>query len=276
MEYLKKLNRWREIQQTQGILEAFSRSFDTARSGLRTQIQRYSYELFADNKITQTYNGKPIVFFTPTFQSYARIVHDEIEKVVIDELVEEVTSEDVFFDIGANIGQFSCIVGAATPAKKVVAFEPYLPNIELLSRNIAVNNVDGKIIECALSNTTGEGKLNVLKSTEPGSQEHTLSNTTYHQNLDSINSKSITLRTGDELIAADECPQPTILKIDVEGAGPQVIRGLSTTLSHKDCRLIIVEPHHNTEEIKALLEELGFVVDSINSTGPEATLIGQK
>ena len=270
------LKRWRKIQQTQGVLNAFSRSLDIVRSRLRTRIQLYSYELSSNNNVTQTYNGRPVFFFTPTFQSYARIVHDEIEKVVIDELVEKVTSEDVFFDIGANIGQFSCIVGAATPVKKVVAFEPYAPNIELLSKNVAINNVDGKIIECALSNTTGEGELNVLKSTEPGSQEHTLSNTTYHQNLDSVNSKSIALRTGDELIAADECPQPTTLKIDVEGAGPQVIRGLSTALSHKECRLIIVEPHHNTEEIKSLLEELGFVVDDVDGTGPEATLIGQK
>ena len=62
---------------------------------------------------------------------------------------------DVFINIGANIGYYSCM--ALKFEKKTVAFEPVWLNLKYLYKNVSANNWDDKIeiFPIALSNRTG-------------------------------------------------------------------------------------------------------------------------
>jgi len=74
------------------------------------------------------------------------------------DILSEVASDDVFYDIGANIGVYSCIVGSDTDIV-VNTFEPIPENIARLSTNMNLNNVSGNIFQLPLSDKTTSSKI---------------------------------------------------------------------------------------------------------------------
>ena len=50
---------------------------------------------------------------------------------------------DVFIDVGANIGLYTCVLGRAQAAPRLVAFEPDGQNFARLSENIERNGLAG-------------------------------------------------------------------------------------------------------------------------------------
>src|SRR5260370_37323057 len=50
---------------------------------------------------------------------------------------------DVFIDVGANIGLYTCVLGRAQAAPRLLAFEPDGQNFARLSENIERNGLDG-------------------------------------------------------------------------------------------------------------------------------------
>jgi len=61
------------------------------------------------------------------------------ERPVARTIVDELNEDDVFWDVGANVGPFSCIAGDVLEDGRVVAFEPHPPNVERL-RHILQRN----------------------------------------------------------------------------------------------------------------------------------------
>jgi FkbM family methyltransferase len=55
---------------------------------------------------------------------------------------------DVFIDVGANIGLYTCVLGRARAARRLVAFEPDGQNFAQLSESIARNGLAG-IVEAS-------------------------------------------------------------------------------------------------------------------------------
>jgi hypothetical protein len=68
-----------------------------------------------------------------------------------------------FIDVGANYGFYSMLAAFWNPIIQVVAFEPLLPICEGLRRNIALNQLDGRVVceNLALSNQSAQATLYV-------------------------------------------------------------------------------------------------------------------
>ena len=66
--------------------------------------------------------------------------------------------------------------------------------------------------------------------------------------------------TIDNLVAAQNLDIISLLKIDVEGAEVLVLKGATTTLTHKKIQNLIIEYHSlkNYDYIVKLLEQLGY------------------
>ena len=64
-----------------------------------------------------------------------------------------------FFDIGASTGTYGIFGKKIVTDIETFFFEPQTSAIELLERNIKVNNVESKIFKCALSDFSGNGKI---------------------------------------------------------------------------------------------------------------------
>lgn len=157
----------------------------------------------------------------PAYQSG----HNELP--VQNALAHYTKKGDVFYDIGANVGFFT-VIGARLVGSKgsVFAFEPLQANIKYIKKNIAVNKFQNvKVIEKAVSNYSGWGKLNVA-AFSGGSALSTAA-----VPPDFVETIDVEMVMIDDLVLHHEMPPPSIIKIDVEGAELEVLAGMKKTIS---------------------------------------------
>ena len=189
----------------------------------------------------------------------SRLQEEEYELVSI---LDEIRADDVFYDVGANTGLYSCFVANKCKQCRIVAFEPYPPNIKEIKQNAELNSPKQiSIFNIALSDTSGTTSFTTPEEPTPG---HGTGSITGDQDGESVHTIQ-----GDELISNNEAPPPNIVKIDVEGAEPLVIKGLKTALSDQHCRLVFCELHpsrlseydYSTSKIVAEFEQMGYDVE---------------
>lgn len=211
--------------------------------------------------------GATAVFSVSTYAEHHVVNAAEgAERPVISHILEALRPDDVFWDVGANIGTFSCLAGDVLSAGTVVAFEPYPPNVEKLRRNLEDNDVEAIVEPCALSDAPGDGTLFVLDTEDPGTLQGSIDST--YAALDAaVGSIGVEIASGDRLFSDGEIPAPNVVKVDVEGAAPAVLDGMAETLRNPSCRLVVVEPHDNRADIEQRLLEAGFRVEGVRLVG---------
>ncbi len=155
--------------------------------------------------------------FVETWRDYRRLRN--LEPETVGWITEYVKPGDVFYDIGANVGQFSFL--AEQQGAQVIAFEPFFENGRTLSRNVLLNKSKVIPVIAALSNTTSFKPFSI-SSLESGSARHILG-----RNTNSLSVMSLTL---DDFIKFFHVPPPTHLKIDVDDSEHLVLQGAQETL----------------------------------------------
>lgn len=148
-------------------------------------------------------------------------------------------ANDVFVDVGANIGYFSLLASQRVGAHgKVVAIDALPSNFAELQHNISKNPSTENIraINQAVSDEVGTLQVyagpshNVgLATTAPGQRQHLR-----HE-------ASIEAAPLSELLSVQEISRARVLKIDVEGAEPAVLAGMSKFLenSHPELEILV-------------------------------------
>lgn len=133
---------------------------------------------------------------------------------------------NVFYDIGANVGFFSIIAAKLVgDGGKVYAFEPGEGNASSIRHNARLNNFNHiEVIEKAVSHTSGEGQLLLAKY----SGGHALA--TADAPPDLAGEVTVDLVSIDDLIAQNKIAPPNFVKIDVEGAELDVLKGMTETI----------------------------------------------
>lgn len=188
------------------------------------------------------------------------------ERRVAKTLVAELNENDVFWDVGANVGTFACLAGDVVETGTVVAFEPYPPNVERLRQNFRRNGISGIIESRALSDVDGERTFFVMDTDEPGTREGSIEER-YAATDDAVRSITVETTAADHAVSAGTYPPPNVVKIDVEGAAPEVLAGMSETLDRQECRLLVVEPHDNEAAIEDVLADAGFRTRTLRVDG---------
>lgn len=140
--------------------------------------------------------------------------------------VRNLRANDLFVDVGANIGLYSIL--AAEQGCRVVAFEPDPASAAALRANLLLNNIQDrvKVIQAAASDT--EGTL------------------AFFTNHDALGRVSLHQRGPEEVVKCvrlDHVVQEPIaaLKIDVEGAERWVLEGAVDLLKNGLVRCIQIE-----------------------------------
>jgi FkbM family methyltransferase len=147
----------------------------------------------------------------------------------------EIRQGDVAVDVGANVGWYSCILGALLRGKgRVVSLEPEPANFSLLLRNIAMNGLENIQPErLAASDVRGQLTLNMFDSSNRGR----------HSLLRIHEGRTISVPSAplDEFLRerGHEQAPVALMKLDVEGYEPIVLRGAQRTL--KQTRLVLAE-----------------------------------
>lgn len=146
------------------------------------------------------------------------------ELAVQHALVDELDDGAVLYDIGANVGFFSLISARAVgPTGVVYAFEPVPANVEALEANRARNDLPNLVVvPMAIGATTAVCTLYLDQ--HPGGA--TLSKADGSPGARHLEVPVVTV---DDLVRSGACRPPDVVKIDVEGAEPAVLEGMSST-----------------------------------------------
>ena len=143
--------------------------------------------------------------------------HDE--RYIVTKLLKIIKPGDTCWDIGANIGFYTCLFASLVEGNgRVVAFEPASRTCGYLNENVSLNQFTNvTVVNKGLGDKQERGHLHYSES---GLAEGTAS-------LKYANgraaSERVTLDTIDNLVP--ELSAPNFVKIDVEGYQLEVLRG---------------------------------------------------
>lgn len=176
-------------------------------------------------------------FYITTRWEYLRLVDGGVkEQRVIARFLDEIRTGDVVWDVGANIGAYTCLAAAA--GGDVVAFEPESRNRHRLVSNVNLNDQDVQIRPEALGAAAGTATLEPDPiGAEPGRGRHALA-ADGHGSGPAVNVKA-----AHGLVERGEVPPPAVMKVDVEGGEHSVLRGCEPLLDVGQCRSVLVEVH---------------------------------
>jgi FkbM family methyltransferase len=173
--------------------------------------------------------------------------------------------DSCYFDLGANIGQYSLY-----PVKKhdnkihVYSFEPQSINYYLLNKNIYLNKLENNITPycIAVSGKSEFSKLYIPKFIPGGNRSQfgeadikNMKNPTNHiQGMFGV--------TLDDLCSIWNFPLPNYIKIDVDGIEIPIIKGAMNVLSNHAVKSVIVELGTDKEQKEAvsLMKQAGLDV----------------
>lgn len=183
------------------------------------------------------------------------------EPPVSQELIARLDGAKVFADVGAHLGYYACIAGSVFPDLKLYLFEMNHNLMELIERNLAAN----KLHDAMVTNKPVSDRKQTI-SYEDNSLDAGL---TMSQDAQSsgktggglVHTESVTL---DDFFA-DKDAAPDVIKIDVQGAEMQVLRGARKIIENNSPILFLeVHPHllgsfgTSLQEIHAFLQDNGY------------------
>ena len=197
-------------------------------------------------------------------EGYRIATYETKEPETLDWIELSLHANDVFFDIGANIGLYSVFAAKVQPKAKVYAFEPSIPNFSRLFRNMLNNGITNMTpMNLAVSGTT---MLDYFHMSEwlNGAALHG-----FGGKFDFAQDKpsNIPLKYGtfgislDDLVYKHGLPHPNLVKLDVDSIEEQIIKGGNRVLSDPSCRSVLVEVLTKEGElghIHSLLSAHGF------------------
>jgi len=159
-------------------------------------------------------------------------------------------TNDVVIDIGAHLGEYSLAV--AKNAETVIAVEANPDTFKILQKNIELNKTSNIIpINKAIYDSTGYQNLQIFGD-KSGMSSMVMN---YEDKSDSIKVKTETL---DRLVDNLKLKKVDWIKIDVEGAEYNVLKGAKQTiLLNKERIKLIIELHgeKNSILVKKMLSE---------------------
>jgi FkbM family methyltransferase len=169
---------------------------------------------------------------------------------------------DVCYDIGGYRGYMTGVMALAG-AGAVYTFEPLPGNRRALERLRALNPaLPVTIVPAAIGDTDGEARLGVMPDNSMGK----LASSTFQPDAHPIASIAVPVRRLDSLARAGEIPPPSVMKIDVEGAEVDVLRGAAEVLAAHRPR-IFLEAHNEELEAACRIELLrhGYVIRRLDA-----------
>src|SRR5215203_5029528 len=181
------------------------------------------------------------------------IIHMTIRE---DHIIEHFTPRqgDVVVDIGAHMGRYTIIAAKRVGTKgKVMAIEANPSNFEMLNRNIKLNQLTNII---SLNNAV-YSKETKIKLYLPGEE---LGDTIYNtiisdraKNEDKF--VEVNANTLDYLLQSKGIKQVNWIKIDVEGAEFEVLKGAHNLLLNSRNIVLLMEVHGSPNDYRLKLEE---------------------
>jgi FkbM family methyltransferase len=215
------------------------------------------------NKTETVYHkGLKFVLSTPNGLNHYRADTFSTKEPETLEWIDNFQNNSVMWDIGANVGLYSCYA-AKSKNCKVYSFEPSVFNLELLAKNIWLNDLTSNvsIVPMPLSDTIGFNKLN-MSSVLWGGALSTFGETYGFdgEQLNTVFEFSVIGFTMNDSSKLLQIPMPEYIKIDVDGIEHLILKGGDEILKYAKSVLIEVDDNFEIQanQTSDLLKKCGL------------------
>jgi FkbM family methyltransferase len=167
-------------------------------------------------------------------------------------------SNEIFFDIGANIGVFSLFAASLLKEIKVYSFEPVYHNFDKLCRNVLVNEYNNFVTPYCLA-IGDENKADIINivSNVSGSANHFM----IEDSEKNVEFKQGVFTSSLDKLVDCGLPVPNHIKIDVDGYEERIIQGAEETIINNKVKSVLIEitdTNNSKERIVNMMKTYGF------------------
>lgn len=170
-------------------------------------------------------------------------------------MAQHIKPGDIFYDIGANVGFYTLFAALFVQNTGCVyAFEPFPQNASWVEKHVTLNNLKNvEVFRLAIADFNGESQFQEGATDGVGK-------------IDAKGNVKVEVAALDTLIAQGKLKPATILKIDVEGAEYDVLKGAEHLLKTNKPRIFLAT-HGDAvhEQCIAYLTELGYHLQDFRS-----------
>ncbi len=184
---------------------------------------------------------------------------DAVDPNLCQLAVEFVDKGDVVWDIGANIGLFAFSAASLSGSEgTVVAFEPDAWLVQLLRRSCALqptNTATVTVVPAAVASSCDLRMLSLARRSRAANflQGYGSTQTGGVSEVQTVVSLSLDW-------IAQRLPPPDLVKIDVEGAEFEVLKGAVDLLRKHRPRILVEVSKQTSGYVSILLKELGYEI----------------
>ncbi|MDK9708680.1 MAG: FkbM family methyltransferase [Desulforhopalus sp.] len=175
-------------------------------------------------------------------------------------LLHFLRAEDLFVDIGANVGSYT-ILACAAVGSRGVAFEPVPNTYKRLVENVRLNHLEEKV-KC-INKGLGVQQGTITFTSDSDTMNHVLAFGEQCDNTINVEVAAVDTALQGEL--------PSLIKIDVEGYETSVLNGSQKILNNQMLHAVIMELNGNgsrygfdESQIIDLMYNYGFETFSYN------------
>jgi len=227
--------------------------------------------LAAEPQAVPVQYGKGNVFLLADHKAEQKRAKNVQEKKVLSFLQRIIQPKMVIYDIGANIGIYSLILGREHPGCQIHAFEPETMNFWKLLRNLELNKLTNVTPHLIAAGAKHEVRFLSLQGQGPGLGQHSF------QKAVSNLTTPVEVWDLDSYVKKKKAPPPQLVKIDVEGYELQVLKGMKRLLATEKPYLLI-EVHEaliNKEDLTGFLQKKGYKFKEIARQPKRSFLFAQ-
>lgn len=222
------------------------------------------------------------VYRLAEFRLWGSPYPDSTEPELSAEVFRTVEDGDVFWDVGAMNARYSKVVSTACQPGGIVAFEPNPQFYEKCASRI--RDLSGEFPRQTFQVALGDTCESVNFATEMPKEAYSSSGAIIEDHrrpdYDGVKSVKVPVKTGDSVIKRHPEFEPTVIKIDVEGAEYNVLSGLETALSRGSVRAVFCEIHLPNDGISPSIDDFGATEEAIHSLfrehGYEVELVAKR
>lgn len=181
----------------------------------------------------------------------------------------ELREHETLLDIGANIGVYSLYAAFRRPTAQVYAVEPSIRNYMRLCENIALNGIENvRPILAGFSARSGIETLYVRDDRVGGSGSQVgNSRDELGRPFDASARETVMVFSVDQFLEVFRLPAPDLMKIDVDGAEQEILKGMPGVLASGGTKSLLVEVNRADAAGRAgVLERiaaLGYTQDNV-------------
>jgi FkbM family methyltransferase len=204
------------------LLNSYVQNFGFPKRGLKYFLKAMRILGIADKVYLKKLPENIIMNLKPEEHIQQQIFwYGHYEKPVGTVLKQLLQPDNVFLDIGANIGYFSLLAARSIPDGKVVSFEPVSYLFEALEKNVSLNKgVNILPIKIAVGEKEEEGLIYLSSADNSG-----MSSFQQPENYSGQN-EMVKIVTLDNWFSKSGLNKINVLKIDVEGNELAVLKGM--------------------------------------------------